>query len=125
MLHELPRKETGTNKHLRGEGTGVSVIPYREGIRLADGGCVTFAVVVKHCKCICKDHRNEIEAPDPVVKDLISNKIMKRFDKKARLINGTETTIFVKYPIYFTYTNIVVSVPLTSLAFFFRLFIKS
>ena len=43
----------------------------------------------------------EIEAPDPVVKDLISYKIMKRFDKKARLIsNGTETTIFVKYPIF-------------------------
>ena len=51
------------------------------------------------CNCICKDHRNEIEAPDPVVKDLISYKIMKRLDKKARLINGTETTIFVKYPI--------------------------
>ena len=53
------------------------------------------------CNCICKDHRNEIEAPDPVGKDLISYKIMKRFDKKARLIiNGTETTIFVKYPIF-------------------------
>ena len=53
------------------------------------------------CNCICKDHRNEIEAPDPEVKDLISYKIMKRFDKKARLIsNGKETTIFVKYPIF-------------------------
>ena len=42
------------------------------------------------CNCICKDHRNEMEAPDPVVKVLISYKIiriMKRFDKKqARLI---------------------------------------
>ena len=56
---------------------------------------------VPSCNCICKDHRNEIEAPDPVVKDLISYKIMKRFDKKARLIsNGTETTRFVKYPIF-------------------------
>ena len=33
------------------------------------------------CDCICKDHRNEIEAQDPVVKDLISYKIMKRFGK--------------------------------------------
>ena len=42
-----------------------------------------------------------MEAPDLVVLDLISYKIMKRFDKKARLIsNGTETTIFVKYPIF-------------------------
>ena len=56
------------------------------------------------CNCICKDHRNEIEAPHPVVKDLITYKIiriMKRFDKKkARLINGTETTIFLKYPVF-------------------------
>ena len=44
------------------------------------------------CNYVCKDHRNEIEAPDPVLKDLISYKIMKRFDKKERLINGTETT---------------------------------
>ena len=44
-----------------------------------------------------------MEEPDPVVKELISYKIiriMKRFDKKARLINGTETIIFVKYPIF-------------------------
>ena len=55
------------------------------------------------CNCICKDHRNEMEEPDPVVKELISYKIiriMKRFDKKARLINGTETIMFVKYPIF-------------------------
>ena len=39
------------------------------------------------CNCICKDHRNEMEATDPVVKDLISYKIirmMKRFDKKSK-----------------------------------------
>ena len=53
-------------------------------------------VKISSCNCICKDHSNEIEAPDAVVKDLISYKIMKRFDKKARLINGTETTMFVK-----------------------------
>ena len=49
---------------------------------------------------ICKDHRNEIEAPDSVEKDLISYKIMKQFYKYARLIHGTKTTIFVKYPIF-------------------------
>ena len=39
----------------------------------------------------CKDdyHDNEIEAPDSVVKDLMSYKIMKRFDKKARLLITT------------------------------------
>ena len=57
--------------------------------------------IITGCNCICNDHRNEIEAPDPVVKDLISYKIMKRFGKIVRLIsNGTETTIFVKYPIF-------------------------
>ena len=29
------------------------------------------------CNCICKDHRNEIKAPDPIVKDLISSKKIK------------------------------------------------
>ena len=61
--------------------------------------CVTGRFFLES-NCVCKDHRNEIEAPDPVVKDLISYKIMERFDKKARLINGTETTIFVKYSIF-------------------------
>ena len=40
--------------------------------------------------CTCKDHRNDIEAPNSVVKDLISYKIMTQFDKIARLTYGTE-----------------------------------
>ena len=38
-----------------------------------------------------KDHRNEIEAPDPVVKDLISYEKAKPFDKDAKLIHSRET----------------------------------
>ena len=34
--------------------------------------------MLRSCNCICKDHRNEIKAPDPVVKDLISYKTIKR-----------------------------------------------
>ena len=32
--------------------------------------------------------------------DYIQTLLILRFDKKARLINGTETTIFEKYPIF-------------------------
>ena len=28
--------------------------------------------------CVCKDHRDKIKVPDPVVKDLISKKIVKQ-----------------------------------------------
>ena len=31
----------------------------------------------------CKDHRNKKEVPDPIVKDLISDKIRKRNKSKA------------------------------------------
>ena len=33
----------------------------------------------------CKDHRNKKEVPDPIVKDLISDKIRKRNKSKADL----------------------------------------
>ena len=71
-----------------------------ESRRRASGSKLQPLNLLLSCNCICKDDRNEIEGPDPVVKDLISYKIMKQFEKKGRLINGTETTIFVKYPIF-------------------------
>ena len=33
----------------------------------------------------CKDHRNKKEVPDPIIKDLISDKIRKRNKSKADL----------------------------------------
>ena len=42
------------------------------------GSCKQCAEKYELTKSICMDHRNEIEAPDPVVKDLINGKIMKR-----------------------------------------------
>ena len=36
--------------------------------------CVYAVNNQSYSNCICKDHRNEIEAPDPVVKD-ISNQL--------------------------------------------------
>ena len=59
---------------------------------------VSLEIFILTSNCICKDRRNEIEAPNPVVKNLISFKIMKRSDKKAKLIHNAKTTIFVKYP---------------------------
>ena len=32
-------------------------------------------VIVKPSNCVWKDHRDKIKVPDPVVKDLISNKL--------------------------------------------------
>ena len=38
--------------------------------------------------CVCKDHRDKIKVPDPVVKDLISKKIVEQIIlKRARLIS--------------------------------------
>ena len=34
---------------------------------------------------VCKDHRNKKEVPDPIIKDLISDKIWKRNKSKADL----------------------------------------
>ena len=45
---------------------------------LKGGGCKQGAEKYKMTKNICMDHRNKIEAPDPVVKDLISSKITKQ-----------------------------------------------
>ena len=46
----------------------------------------------KTSDCICKDHRNEIEAPDPVVKDIITDlinyKTTERFYKKKTLVQN-------------------------------------
>ena len=47
---------------------------------------ITENEVVFRTTVFAKDHRNEIEALDSVVKDLTSYKIIKRFDKKARLM---------------------------------------
>ena len=58
---------------------------------------------------VTRPPQRNLEAPDPVVKDLISYKIMKRFIAKkktskqfyktSRLIQSTETTVFVN-PIF-------------------------
>ena len=47
--------------------------------------------------CVCKDHRDKIKVPDPVVKDLISKKNLKQIIKKkkrARLISRSGKYIF-------------------------------
>ena len=62
--------------------------------------------------CICKDHRNEIEALDPVVKDLISYKIMKLIKKQGWFTGCAIRNIVCAF------TIIVVSLPWNSLAFF-------
>ena len=38
--------------------------------------------------CVCKDHRDKIKVPDPVVKDLISKKNLKQIIKKKKKEQG-------------------------------------
>jgi len=40
------------------------------------------------------DHRNKIKVPDPVVKDLTSEKLRTKYDKKAMLIQRWGNCIF-------------------------------
>ena len=41
----------------------------------------------KTSNCVCTDHHNIIKARDPVVKDLMCNKLSNKYFKKARLIS--------------------------------------
>ena len=52
--------------------------------------------------CVCKDHRDKIKVPDPVVKDLISKKICKANNskKRARLISRSAKDKFNKEPAF-------------------------
>ena len=38
-------------------------------------------MTLKTGDCICMDHRNNTEVPDPEVKDLISNKLTSQYDE--------------------------------------------
>ena len=45
--------------------------------------------------CVCKDHRDKIKVPDPVVKDPISKKIVEQIiNQRARLISRSGKYIF-------------------------------
>lgn len=41
-------------------------------------------MTLKAGNCICMDHRSNTEAPDPEVKDLISNKLTSQYDEKSK-----------------------------------------
>ena len=44
--------------------------------------------------CVCKGHRDKIKVPDPVVKDLISKKIVKQIIKKKSKADFTVRKVY-------------------------------
>ena len=45
-------------------------------------------------KCVCKDHCDKIKVPDPVVKDLISKKIVKQIISKKSKADFTVREVY-------------------------------